>query len=369
MDNTEDLIKFADDLITIRSLLEKQMQKGMLEPRRRALRVAPPFIKQVETAKELSGFPTIRDLAKQVGLSRETVHNFLTGKTVRYQTFVVICEKLGLDWQVIADIPREEKEFVLANYYVDITCTQASELFEKLSEQQQKIAQRIFIELIELTDLIEIQDTRKQINKIALIETLKTKEYSKNLIESVLQILTEADLIKSHQKDDVTLLEINDALIRWWDLLQKWLNEGRNFIKRGRSFETEAREWQALGKRDDELIKGMRLNLAENLSQDSYYAYFSFSFSVLAAEFVQKSVRKRNTNEAVTKIKQLLGGCRSDLTKVQETIELLEATEPDSEEFLQSLLTLRSCASNLFPYSGIIREIVHQLTEDINPSQ
>ena len=194
---------------------------------------------------------------------------------------------------------------------------------------------------------------------------MKTKKYSKNLIELVIQILTEADLIESHQKDDVILLEINDALIRWWNLLEKWLNEGRNLIKLGRSFETEAKEWQVLGKRDDNLLKGMRLNLAENFSPD--YAYFSFS--VLAAEFVQKSVRKRKTNDAVDKIKQLLGGCRSDLTKVQETIELLEATEPDSEEFLQSLSTLRSCASNLFPYSGIIREIVRQLTEDTNISQ
>ena len=312
------------------------------------------FIQQAKTAIELSGFSTT-ELARQVGLNRQTVHRFLSGEPVDYKSCDIICEILGLDCQAITE-----------QYLVDRTFRQASELFEKLCEQQQKIAQRIFIELIELTDLREkVQDTCRQINKIALIETLETKEYSKNLIESVLQILTEADLIQYHQKDDVTLLAINDALIRRWNLLEKWLNEGRNLIKLGRSFETEAREWQVLGKRDDDLLKGMRLNLATNFSPD--YAYFSFS--ILAAEFVQKSIRKRNTNEAVTKIKQSLSDCRSDLTKVQETIEFLEATEPDSEEFLQSLSTLRSCASNLFPYSGIIREIVHQLTKDTNLSQ
>jgi hypothetical protein len=350
MDNTEDLIKIADDLIT------KTRDKPLSDLERSILRSILKGEKSQEIAQNLN-YP-LRHI-RQVSiimlhiLSEVLDQRITEGRINVFNNIRSLLEK------------QREKQLLLARYYEDITCTQASELFENLSEQQQNIAQRIFIELIELTDLIEIQDTPRQIDKMALVETLETTEYSKDLIESVLQILTEVDLINYHQKDDIILLEINDALIPRWKLLEKWLNEGRNLIKLGRSFETEAKEWQVLGKRDDDLLKGMRLNLATNFSPD--YAYFSFS--VLAAEFVLKSVRKRKTNDAVAKIKQSLGDCRSDLTKVQETIELLEATEPDSEEFLQCLSNLRSRASNLFPYSGIIREIVRQLTEDTNLSQ
>ncbi|MDF0554052.1 NB-ARC domain-containing protein [Kamptonema sp. UHCC 0994] len=70
----------------------------------RSLRVAPPFIPQVKTAAQRTGCPSQKVLAMELGLSRPTVSNFLNGKPVDFLNFVEICEKLGLDWQAIADI-------------------------------------------------------------------------------------------------------------------------------------------------------------------------------------------------------------------------------------------------------------------------
>ncbi|HEY9665632.1 MAG TPA: NB-ARC domain-containing protein [Coleofasciculaceae cyanobacterium] len=54
-----------------------------------------------------NGFPNQRILAEEVGLALATVSNFLTGKSVDYATFVEICQRLGLEWQEIADLGNE----------------------------------------------------------------------------------------------------------------------------------------------------------------------------------------------------------------------------------------------------------------------
>lgn len=70
----------------------------------RSLKVAPQYIGKVKLALKRSGFPNQKALAERVGVVRSTINNFLNGKPVDYTNFVEICEKLGLDWQAIANI-------------------------------------------------------------------------------------------------------------------------------------------------------------------------------------------------------------------------------------------------------------------------
>jgi len=70
----------------------------------RSLRVSPGCIEQVKSAVRRNRFPNQNALAQEVGLSPSTVKSFLRGNPVDFLNFVEISEKLGLDWQTIADI-------------------------------------------------------------------------------------------------------------------------------------------------------------------------------------------------------------------------------------------------------------------------
>lgn len=70
----------------------------------RSLKIRSDCIKKVKLAVGLSGFPSQRALAGDVGLALSTVSNFLTGESIDYLNFLEICRELGLDWKVIADL-------------------------------------------------------------------------------------------------------------------------------------------------------------------------------------------------------------------------------------------------------------------------
>ncbi|MCC3498358.1 MAG: tetratricopeptide repeat protein [Microcoleus sp. PH2017_15_JOR_U_A] len=81
----------------------------------RSLRVAPEPIQKVKLALKRKGFPSQQALAREMGMARATISNFVNGKPVDFTIFVEICERLGLDWQEIANIgdgntPRETEQ-------------------------------------------------------------------------------------------------------------------------------------------------------------------------------------------------------------------------------------------------------------------
>jgi predicted NACHT family NTPase len=66
------------------------------------IRVAPEFITQVKQAQK-HRFPSQQVLADEIPLALSTVNSFLNGRPVNFLNFIEICNKLGLDWQAIAD--------------------------------------------------------------------------------------------------------------------------------------------------------------------------------------------------------------------------------------------------------------------------
>ncbi|MGH8002559.1 MAG: ATP-binding protein [Brasilonema sp.] len=68
----------------------------------RSLKVAQEYIQKVKSSLQRNSYPSQKALADDLGISLSTVKNFLSSKSVDYQYFVEICQKLGLDWQEIA---------------------------------------------------------------------------------------------------------------------------------------------------------------------------------------------------------------------------------------------------------------------------
>jgi len=70
----------------------------------RSLRVSVSKIQRVKEALKRNGLRQT-DLGREVGVySRSTVVNFVNGKPVSYDNFLEFCNRLGLDWQEIADL-------------------------------------------------------------------------------------------------------------------------------------------------------------------------------------------------------------------------------------------------------------------------
>ncbi|MGD1717083.1 AAA-like domain-containing protein [Dapis sp. BLCC M172] len=76
----------------------------------RSLRVAPEYKEKVKSAVQRNNFPSQKALASELGIAYSTVSNFLNGKPVDFSYFTEICQKLGFDWQAIAQIPEKETE-------------------------------------------------------------------------------------------------------------------------------------------------------------------------------------------------------------------------------------------------------------------
>ncbi|NER38238.1 MAG: NACHT domain-containing protein [Oscillatoria sp. SIO1A7] len=73
----------------------------------RSIGVLPEGIERVKSAIRQSGFPSQRALARDLGRSHSTIARFVKGKPVDYQTFLAICERLGLDWLEMADLDHK----------------------------------------------------------------------------------------------------------------------------------------------------------------------------------------------------------------------------------------------------------------------
>ncbi len=73
----------------------------------RSIRLASEHIQRVKVALRRHGFPSQKALALELGISRSTTDKFFTGKPIDFSYFVEISERLGLDWQAIADIEED----------------------------------------------------------------------------------------------------------------------------------------------------------------------------------------------------------------------------------------------------------------------
>ena len=72
----------------------------------RSLKVGREYLEKVKLGMLRNSFPSQRALALDLGLALSTVSRFCTGKPVDYSTFVDICDKLGLEWQDLADLEQ-----------------------------------------------------------------------------------------------------------------------------------------------------------------------------------------------------------------------------------------------------------------------
>ena len=166
---------------------------------------------------------------------------------------------------------------------------QADLFFKSLSETEQKIAKRIFLELTQLGEGTE--DTRRRVLKTELVTT----EYSEEAIDNILQKLVKARLVVADelkargQADNkaLTVIDIaHESLIRHWPQLKNWLEENREMLRRKRQIEDQVKHWFEGGKsrQRGDLLAGSRLAVAQDFWKEN-----PAELSPIAVELIQLS--------------------------------------------------------------------------------
>ncbi len=151
----------------------------------------------------------------------------------------------------------------------------AETVFQSFSADEQVLARRIFLRLVELEE--SIQDTRRR----ATLAELQPGTQQQAAVEAVLNRLVEARLVVTGEK---TVEIAHEALIREWPTLRRWLDENREWLRLHRQIGGDAQTWLILGRDDGALYRGVRLAAA-----DEWAAKHRAELSALEAEFLDAS--------------------------------------------------------------------------------
>ncbi|HAX76296.1 MAG TPA: hypothetical protein DCY88_10755, partial [Cyanobacteria bacterium UBA11372] len=171
----------------------------------------------------------------------------------------------------------------------------ATQVYESFSEVQKAAVRYIFLSLTQLGEGTE--DTRRRVLKPDLVN----QSYPEQLIDEVVQKLADEKLIvtsemveKGGASGRVAVVDVaHEALIRQWPLLRKWINENRDILRQKRKIEAVAEEWREKGKAKGYLLQGKQLTDATAFQKQEAG---KLTVSVLAQEFIQKSLRHRRNN-------------------------------------------------------------------------
>jgi tetratricopeptide (TPR) repeat protein len=165
----------------------------------------------------------------------------------------------------------------------------AEAVFQHLPEEQQPVAQLIFLRMAEVGEAS--QDTRRR----ATYSELITRSTDELVINTVIKILTDARLVITDtvQPGDTRVVEVaHEALIREWPRLCEWLDEDRQSLILHQHLTEASSEWIKMEHDPDVLYRGTRLQQATTWSKDHPDA-----ISLVEQEFLEES-RKQAEIEA-----------------------------------------------------------------------
>ena len=136
----------------------------------------------------------------------------------------------------------------------------ADEVYESFGASMKKpLVQRIFLELVQVGESADVQDTRRRVRKTELL-SLGTDEE----VEQILARLASSRLIAAGREGEEVFIEVShEALIREWPKLRDWLNQNREELVLQRRVFQAAKEWKNLNKDAGALLRGARLAQSE----------------------------------------------------------------------------------------------------------
>ena len=139
----------------------------------------------------------------------------------------------------------------------------AEAVYQELSPEQQAIARRIFLRLVELGE--GAQDTRRR----AGLAELSPRAEEKPLVDAALKKLVDNRLVVT---TEATAEVAHEALIREWPRLHEWIDQNREGLRIHRDLTKSAHDWDYLMRESGVLYRGLRLVQALEWAADPDHA-------------------------------------------------------------------------------------------------
>jgi len=162
---------------------------------------------------------------------------------------------------------------------------EADRLHQSLSADDQRIARRLFLSLVQLGE--GSRDTRR---RVALAEVIAhgddpaaVRRVIERFASPAVRLLTRASADGAAGGAE-TLELTHEALIEAWPRLREWLNSDRADLRFQRRLEEAARHWQEHGQPEGSLWRPPELDLLERFREDHDAA-----LTVIQAEFANSS--------------------------------------------------------------------------------
>jgi hypothetical protein len=134
----------------------------------------------------------------------------------------------------------------------------ADEVYREIGDEaDQRLVQRIFLELVQLGE--GAQDTRRRVAKEDLLH-LGAPEKVERLIARLASSRLLATSGAGPQSLGENFVEVShEALIREWPMLREWLKDNREDLRFGRRLQQAADDWNGLQRDPSALLHGGRL--------------------------------------------------------------------------------------------------------------
>ncbi|MDY6936948.1 MAG: pentapeptide repeat-containing protein [Cyanobacteriota bacterium] len=165
---------------------------------------------------------------------------------------------------------------------------EAQRLYESLNIEDQMLARRLYLGLVQLGEGAEDTRRRAPLSELIAAESEATRV---RIIVNRFAAPGVRFLATSSDDRHGEIVEVaHEALIRNWGELQEWLDESREALRQKRKIERAAQEWEAGGKQKGYLLQGRPLRDAREFMKG---ACRETALSSLAVEFVGASWRKQ----------------------------------------------------------------------------
>ncbi|BAZ49856.1 WD-40 repeat-containing protein [Nostoc sp. NIES-4103] len=190
---------------------------------------------------------------------------------------------------------KQGDEFLRLKTYQDLGGVEgtlqkrADAVYDNLSPTEQTVARRIFLELTQIGETIDVRRRvrlRELVNSHHSLELLQ--QVSDKLANKNARLITKTD---ESDSQDVILDVVHEALIRHWKKLRDWKEEYKLGIGIERQIEAEAQEWDRNERKPGFLRQNDRLTVAE-----LYLTKFGHwqMLNGVAEEYIHKSQERRD---------------------------------------------------------------------------
>ncbi|MFZ4639458.1 MAG: pentapeptide repeat-containing protein [Nodosilinea sp.] len=167
---------------------------------------------------------------------------------------------------------------------------EAQRVYDSLSPEEQAIARRVFLGLVQLGE--EVRDTRRRAHLSELIASDSEAPQVRGIIARFAANDARFLTTSLNQQYGETIEVTHEALIRNWSQLRDWLNGNREALRQKHKIEQAAEEWVSQGKPKGYgyLLQGRPLRDAREFMKT---AQGETTLSSLSTEFVKASQRRQ----------------------------------------------------------------------------